>query len=59
MNAEDKIRAKFKTCAAACRGFCRAENMLPCMRRYSAEIDSLREISGYVVVIGDAVASEL
>lgn len=28
MNAVDRINAKFKTCAAACRGFPRADSMV-------------------------------
>lgn len=27
MNAVDRMRAKLRSCAAACRGFCRADNM--------------------------------
>lgn len=27
MKAVDKIRAKLSSCAAACRGFCRPDNM--------------------------------
>lgn len=28
MNAVERMSAKFRTCAAACRGFCRAESMV-------------------------------